>query len=756
MTDHPKTYALTDEVLGRLQQFGHFWAWHLSVPSMQWQPLRGFVDPNGNYTPPGTYPIDDVLQLFGPEHGAELEKRLYRSIQDRSYVSYRCEFDQPDGSVIAYHTGAEPFLDEAGTVTGLYGLTRDISEQVRSERLAADTRSMLERAQRLGRMGHWRIDAATGDLFWSDTLYQMMGVDPLDKMTVERFLQMIPAPDRKTIEEKRNKALSALSPLTYSVDVVRPDGTPIVVQTIGEPEFSSDGGLKAYFGTTQDITRMIMAERVAGENEQRLQRIFDAMDKSGIGIGVQDNDGRIIEARPALLKLTGFPDETSVLGKRWSGLQGSGGTDIRVNLGEEIEKAVAGENRAMQNLEVDWIRPDGERVSAMIRLAPLPNGVRAMIVLDQTAEKKAQAEVIARETRTVSILNAIDAAGVGFTVEDDEGRIITVSPTLLGFLGLDNDRDLIGQRWTQVFNLPKEITDRIREENEAYAGAESRPFAYPEFGLVLPDGNEIHLHARSTPLPGIGRLLLSIDVSEKYRMDQKQAEMEAHLQRVQKMEALGQLAGGVAHEINNMLHPIRTFARAAHLAKTVEEREHRINRILDCADKASQIVRETLSFARDSGRELKPHDIVELARSAIIFSRDMRQRNIELELVLPDRSLMARVDETEFTQVMINLLQNAADSMVDRGVVTVTVAPPPQDSEPAVTITIQDNGPGMPPEVVDRVFEPFFTTKGPNKGTGLGLSVVYGIINRWQGQIDVDSTVGEGTEIVITLPLIVE
>lgn len=226
------------------------------------------------------------------------------------------------------------------------------------------------------------------------------------------------------------------------------------------------------------------------------------------------------------------------------------------------------------------------------------------------------------------------------------------------------------------------------------------------------------------------------------------------------MEAVGQLAGGVAHEINNMLHPIRTFTRAAARSDDPERREHLLSRVMECADKAARIVRETLDFARGDDSAASEHDLNALLSGVVGFSRDLPMRGIELEFALPAENMRALVNETEFTQVIVNLLRNATDAMGDAGTILVELGslevgvggnrglPPGRYAQ----VSIEDSGAGMPAEVIDRVFEPFFTTKEPGKGTGLGLSVVYGIVKRWKGDIRIVSEPDKGTRVSLILP----
>ena len=378
-------------------------------------------------------------------------------------------------------------------------------------------------------------------------------------------------------------------------------------------------------------------------------------------------------------------------------------------------------------------------------------------ITDRVLSERAHADW---ENRTRAILDAIDAAGIGFCVEDHEGGIFAVSPRLAEIFGVADTHEAVGRRWADMLTLPDHVAALSAEEDQSYADDRPRPFVYPDFELRHPGGRVSHLHARTTPLPGIGRLLLVLDETDRRHMERRQADMDRHLQRVQRLEAVGQLAGGVAHEINNLLHPIRTFARAVGTAENEEDRQRYLKRVLECADKARDIVREMLTFARSSEGSTTEVSLNALVADSVAFSRDLPLRGVEIELGLPEADIRVSVNETEFTQVLLNLLTNAADAMNDEGIVRIQLSAVDlaQGEKPGLSmgrhalISVADDGPGMPPEVLDRIFEPFFTTKEPGKGTGLGLSVVYGIIHHWGGAIEVNSAPGEGTEIVLLLP----
>jgi PAS domain S-box-containing protein len=230
---------------------------------------------------------------------------------------------------------------------------------------------------------------------------------------------------------------------------------------------------------------------------------------------------------------------------------------------------------------------------------------------------------------------------------------------------------------------------------------------------------------------------------------------DAERQR-QKLEALGRLAGGVAHEINNLLQPALAFPEliADALPQGATEERQWLAMIESHGLQARGIVRDILSFARADTATLRPLAITPAVSAALDFVGGVLAPSIQLVRAgaLADGRPLGQVlcEPGELRQVLANLVANAAYAMEMRG--TVIVALDRAAGDAAVHLEITDTGPGMPPDVRARVFEPFFTTKGVGEGTGLGLSIVYGIVQRWGGRIELDSAPGAGTRVRIALP----
>jgi two-component system NtrC family sensor kinase len=225
-----------------------------------------------------------------------------------------------------------------------------------------------------------------------------------------------------------------------------------------------------------------------------------------------------------------------------------------------------------------------------------------------------------------------------------------------------------------------------------------------------------------------------------------------HLGRTEKLAAIGELVAGVAHELNNPLTGISTFAQLLLEDNLQREQYESVSLIKREADRAIGVIRDLLLFARKTEARDVVADVNTIVRHTVrLRALASRSSGIEVHMHLDESNPQVRGDEQKLQQVLLNLLVNAESAMEDSQVRHLTVAT--QARNRTVQIVVSDTGHGMTPAVAQRVFEPFFTTKTPGKGTGLGLSVSYGIIQAHNGTISVESEPEMGTTFTIVLPL---
>ncbi|MER2565283.1 MAG: ATP-binding protein [Myxococcaceae bacterium] len=238
---------------------------------------------------------------------------------------------------------------------------------------------------------------------------------------------------------------------------------------------------------------------------------------------------------------------------------------------------------------------------------------------------------------------------------------------------------------------------------------------------------------------------------------------EAQLRHSQKLDALGQLAGGVAHDFNNLLTVIMSVVELMLHGRPGDDPDRAdLEDVRDAATRAAALTRQLLAFSRKQVMQLRAVDVNEVVRGMEGLLKPLLGESVALRFSLEPSLPPVKADPTLVTQVVMNLCVNARDAMPRGGRLTVSssLRPPDFPSRPAelptgdyVCLRVDDEGEGMSPEVQARVFEPFFTTKGPGKGTGLGLSTSYGIARQTGGTMTVRSTPGRGTTFEVWLPV---
>lgn len=240
------------------------------------------------------------------------------------------------------------------------------------------------------------------------------------------------------------------------------------------------------------------------------------------------------------------------------------------------------------------------------------------------------------------------------------------------------------------------------------------------------------------------------------------AQAEAALRQSQKLEAIGQLTGGVAHDFNNLLTIIRSsvdFLRQPGLSE--ERRQRYMSAVSDTVERASKLTSQLLAFARRQPLNPEVFDVSLRVKNIGEMLESLTGARIRVQLELPQRPCHVRVDSSQFETALINIALNARDAMEGQGTLTLRVAHiatlprirgDAESSQPFVSIALADTGSGIAVDTVERIFEPFFTTKAVGKGTGLGLSQVFGFAKQSGGNVDVTSNLGQGSVFTLYLP----
>lgn len=319
--------------------------------------------------------------------------------------------------------------------------------------------------------------------------------------------------------------------------------------------------------------------------------------------------------------------------------------------------------------------------------------------------------------------------------------------------------EIIGEHFSMFYTKD----DRERGEDERALRVAREAGRYEVEGQrVRKDGTHFWAHVIIDPIFSEdgklrGYAKITRDITEMRAATEELQTARSALMHAQKMEAIGQLTGGIAHDFNNMLAGIigaLSIVKRRIEGQRYDEASKFIEAAQTSANRAASLTSRLLAFGRRQSLDIKPVDVnAVIASMKILLDRTMGE-NVTIATVFESDELWASTDISQFESSVLNLAINARDAMPEGGSLRIETrtAPPNEDGEPMVSVSVRDSGTGIPPDVLANVFEPFFTTKPIGQGTGLGLSMVYGFVNQSGGSVQIDSEVGKGTVVTILLP----
>ncbi len=367
---------------------------------------------------------------------------------------------------------------------------------------------------------------------------------------------------------------------------------------------------------------------------------------------------------------------------------------------------------------------------------------------EKVAERDSTLALLAETSRFLD--SAIDSSPYGIAFYDRRLRFQRVNATLAAINGAPADAH-IGKSLDQIIPGLAPLITPILERVLATGVAEANVIVE---GVTPADpSNPRRWSCTYYPIPGPGSIVggvggIVIDVTEQHRI-------EMQLRQAQKLEAVGRLAGGVAHDFNNVLTVIQSYAEV--LSFELEDRgigREEVDAIRAAAERAAGLARQLLAFSRRDVIIPRDVDLREVILGMQLILRRLVPQSVELVLDLSEEPLVVRIDAGQLEQVLMNLAINAVDAMPAGGrlVVKTSEGPLSADGLPTAMLRVSDNGTGMTPAVQERLFEPFFTTKPAGRGTGLGLATSYAIVTESGGRISVESNLGKGASFDVLLP----
>jgi len=332
-----------------------------------------------------------------------------------------------------------------------------------------------------------------------------------------------------------------------------------------------------------------------------------------------------------------------------------------------------------------------------------------------------------------------------------EGRWIFANPATLRVIGKTMD-EVIGKTDAEIYN-DRELAAVLMETDRRIM--ESGVEELVEESILGPQGYRTFLSSKAPYLDAEGRVIGLIgnarDITERKLAEEARLRLEAQLQQIQKMESLGSLAGGVAHDMNNVLAAVFGLAPANIEAMPEGSPAHRdFGTIIKAAERGGKMVKSLLNFARQSPAEVRELDLNQVLQEEVRLLERTTLSRVKLEIDLAADLRPIRGDASALTHAFINVCVNAVDAMSGAG--TLLLQTRNVDSD-WVEVVVEDTGAGMSKDVLEKAMDPFFTTKEQGKGTGLGLSLVFNTVKAHQGLLWLESEPGQGTRVRMRFPV---
>jgi len=715
----------------------------------------------------------DASELIGrddhyafPAEAAEQLMAMDRLIMDSGTTNHHEEIVTTlRGESMVFMVAKGVLRDHQGHVNGLFGISRDITQQRRDEEQLQSHRLLLQRTSRLAKVGGWEFDPHTMQGSWTEECARIHDLEHDAEINVAQMLSFFQGAHRQRLEQAIGEAINTGTPYDLELELISAKGVHKWVHTLCEPVLEA-GQVCYLYGAIQDITERKQAEvalrtsELALQKAQRLAEIGSWRWDLATDLHTWSEETYRIYGQDPHLPPTTYPAvQQSFTPASWQPLTLA------------VERCLRDGRPYTCDAEV--IRPDGTHRWITVRgeaICDEEGVVQSLIGTIQDITERKQMEETLRESeqrfRTL-FQHSLDAIAI---MEGFPPRFRFVNPAFVELFGytVEEIRGIDeANAWILVHPDDRPIVQAsLKERMEGRATT-----ARYEFRILRKDG-EVRWVEISGSVVEVGgntfNQTIYRDVTPRKQAETLQQSLQDQLTQAQKLESVGRLAGGVAHDFNNMLSVILGGLDMVEEQVEPGSAIHKdLQEIKKAGLRSADLTRQLLAFARKQTVSPKVLDINATVEGLLKMLRRLIGEDIDLVWAPSSQLWPVRIDPSQVDQILANLCVNARDALIGAGKLTIETDNVVFDAAYCakhvecvqgdyVLLAVSDNGCGMDRDTLERVFEPFFTTKHMGEGTGLGLSMVYGIVRQNNGFIRVYSEPGHGTTFKIYLPRVGE
>lgn len=602
---------------------------------------------------------------------------------------------------------------------------------------------LLEMAQRVARVGGWIVELPSREVKWSAAVARMFGFAPEETVVLEAVIAQYAPAEQERLREVLHRCETAGTPFDVQGELRAPAAEAQWVRAIGEAVRDEAGRIVRLQGAVQDISEQRRMELALARASERLTSTLERISDAFFTV---DRAWRFTYTNHEAERLLQHSREALIGRVLWQVFPEAVNTPFYTQYTRAMTEQCALEFEAYYPPFDNWFT---------VKAYPVPDGL-VVYFRDATDTRRANQQLRLLQS-SVERLNDIVVITDAEPIDGSGPRIVYVNQAFERLTGYAR-HEVIGQtpRILQGPATDRRTLDRIREALRAWQPVRAEVINYTK------SGEELWLELDIVPLADESGwfthwVAVERDITERRRLEQQ-------ILRAQRVESIGTLAGGIAHDLNNVLSPILMSVELLQRRTTDAESLRRLEVIGQAASRGASMIRQVLGFARGMEGDRRPLAVAPIVEETLRIVAETFPRNIAVRAEVAPDAWAIEGDPTQLQQVLLNLCVNARDAMPDGGELSVVTDNLTIGAEEAartlearvggyVRLRVCDTGTGIAPDYLDKIFDPFFTTKPPGQGTGLGLSTTLAIVKGHGGFLRVSSEPGRGTCVDVFLPV---